>query len=113
MKYTAKDDYQKFHLEIPEPGFSAKKNKLIVENSIKKYEATRQKKKKDLKDPYRERADAVVSYLRFADKKPGYDMNRYFGKEYLNFLRGVDILRELYSRMQIYNNRGELIKLKF
>ena len=106
-------DQAKYYLNIPEYGFSPTRNKMIVENSIKKYEAMRRKQKEKLRDPYAERADAVVSYLRFADRKPGYELEKYFSKSYLAYLRGVDILREMYARMQIYNNEGELIKLKF
>lgn len=103
------EDDKKFYLEIPDANFSPERNKAVVRKSIKKYNAMQAKKGQQYKDAYGERSEAVISYLRMAEKKPGYDLLRYFDKSYLTFLRGDDIRRELMARMKLYNNKGELV----
>lgn len=114
---SEKEDYRKYYLETPDADFSPARNKAIVEGTIKKYEAMQAKKRKAVHDPILERADAVSSFLKSFSKTMSTGKSRtldnYFGKKYLNYLRGVDIQRELYARMQIYNDKGQLIKLNF
>ena len=73
---------KRFILETPDDGFSPERNKFIIEQSIKEYEAMRAKKMKAHDDEYAERADAVVSYLR-ALSRGGSNANieKYFGKK--------------------------------
>lgn len=113
MKYTEKDDL-KFYLKNPDPNFSPQRNKFVVESTIKKHDALIKKKKDMLKDPYMERADAVVTYLKTIERG-GVDskLERFFSKKYLAFLRGDDIRKELMSRMTFMTNDGKIIKPNF
>lgn len=104
-------DYQKFY--VSDPNYSPAKNRAVIERTIKKHDKKVADQLKKLHDPYMERADAVIAYLKYADKKPGYALDKFFDKRYLTFLRGDDVRRELYARMQIMNNKGELIKPNF
>lgn len=106
-------DDKKFYLEIPDPNFSPERNKAVIEETIRKHNAMIQKKKHEHDGAYAERADAVVSYLRTADKKPGYDMQRYFGKGYLAFLRGEEIRRKLMANMTILDKNGKDVTKNF
>ena len=108
-KFKPEDD-KKFYLEIPDPDFSPARNAAIVQGTIKKYNKTQLEKKREHVDKYGERIDAIVSYLKTTEKKPGYDMLRYFEPKYLAFLRGDDIRRELLMRSKLIDNEGnELI----
>lgn len=104
-------DQQRFFVKDP-VGFSPERNKEIVENSIKKYEAMRIKKVNDVVDHYSERADAVVSYLKSLDRGKGAQGNleKYFGKQALAYLRGQQIRDRLMGSMMVKNKSGEIIK---
>ncbi len=84
--------------EKGDPGFSPERNKSVIEESIKKYEATRARKKAEYADQVMERADAVASFLKNIDKGKMTGMNsedqalKYFGKKELAKLRGQKIL---------------------
>ncbi len=104
--FTEKDDYQKFFIELPEPGFSPERNKAVVEGTIKKHNAMIYKKKHEHDEAYGERADAVVSYLRHAEKKPGYLLKTYFGRQMLAYLRGEEIRKKLLANMRILDPKG-------
>lgn len=103
--FTEADD-KKFYLEIPDPNFSPERNKAVVEGSIKKYEAMRRKKGKEYTQDYAERSDAVVSYLKHNQNKPGYALDRYFDKKYLTYLRGDEIRRKLMEGLTILDPKG-------
>ena len=60
-------DHAKYFLHIPDADFNPVRNQEIVENSIKKYEAMRRKKKHEYDEAYAERSDAVASYLKSFD----------------------------------------------
>jgi hypothetical protein len=104
--FTEADD-KRFYLEIPDPNFSPERNKAVIEGTIQKYNAMRKKKAKEYTSDYAERADAVVSYLRFAEKKPGYRMDHFFEPKYIAFLRGDEIRRKLMANMTILDNNGK------
>jgi hypothetical protein len=102
-------DDRKYYLHIPDANFSPARNKAIIKRSIQKQNEMIKKKGTEFRDAYMERSDAVVSYLRKAEKNPGYAIDRYFDKKYLTFLRGDDIRRELMSKMTIYDSSGKLV----
>ncbi len=110
--FNEKDD-KKFYLEIPDPNFSPDRNKAIIDMTIKKYEANRKKKLQELNDPYRERSDAVVSFLKTAEQKPGYDINRFFGRKMLAYLRGDEIRQKLMAGMTILDKNGKKVTKNF
>src|SRR5438552_3593470 len=91
LEKVAPED-KKFVPKTPDVGFSPERNKAIIENSIKEYEAMRAKKLKDRLTEYEERADAVVTYLKHLDRGQGEsNMEKYFGKRNLAYLRGLEI----------------------
>lgn len=100
-------DDKKFYLETPDPNFSPARNKAVIEGTIKKYNEMREKKKHAYDDAYAERADAVVSYLRTADKKPGYALEKFFEPKYLAYLRGEEIRKKLMAGMTILDKKGK------
>ena len=110
-----KDDYQRFFIKDPQ-GFSPERNKAIIEQSIKDYEAMRAQKIKERGDEYIERADAVVTYLKHLSQGHGNgnaNMMEYFGRKNLAYLRGEQIRAEIMKDLSFKNKKGEIIKPKF
>lgn len=99
-------DYQRFYVHDPDPNFSPERNKWIVEESIRRYEAFRKKKFKKVREGIAERSEAVASYLTSihgAESKNSVE--RYFGKRTLAYLRGLEItdrIRAMQSKNKIY-----------
>lgn len=90
---------KKFYIEKPDADFSPQHNREVVENSIKKYEAMQLKKWKETMDKNRERADAVVTYLKAIDKGATTRLDHFFSPKELSRLRGDDIRLELTERL--------------
>ncbi len=109
MIFTPKDDYQKFHLEIPEPGFSPERNKLVVENSIKKYEANQLAKKKKFRDQTFERADAIATYFQVIRQGRRMDLRKFFTPKYLAYLRGEEIRQEYMANLNFKGKKRDQI----
>lgn len=105
-----KSDYARFFNSDPD-GFSPERNKFIVEQTIKDYEAMRAKKAKAQDEAYAERADATVTYLKSLDRGQGGESNllKYFGKRELARLQGLEIKQKLMQGMTIRNQQGEII----
>lgn len=89
---------QKFYLEKPDVGFSPKRNREIIRQSILNYEKMREQKAHEYDEAYAERASAVVSYLKFCMGKPGYKLDQYFSKQEIEHLMGMDV------KLQLMNN---------
>lgn len=88
-----KDDLARFYVAKPDADFNPDRNKAVVEASIRKYEATVARKKKEYWNMVGERADAVATYLK--STKVGSPVEHYFGKRELARLRGQKIIQKL------------------
>ena len=100
MKLTdnEKKDYFKWYLDEPEAGFSPKRNKAVIEQSIIKSKLLRERRNRDYIESIRERSDAVVSYLKHVDMGHEQSVERYFGRKMLAHLRGQKIVEEIKGR---------------
>lgn len=92
MKVTKKD-VEKFYVAKPDPSFNPDRNKFIIEDTIRKYEATVIRKQKEYRDKVGERADAVATYLK--SRLVGSPIEKYFGRRQLAELRGQKIIQKL------------------
>ena len=90
-----KRDHALYYVEDVDPNFNPERNKQVIKNSIKKYEAMRARKQKDYIESIRERSDAVVSYLKSKGGEGNVSVEQYFGKKELARLQGVNILNKL------------------
>ena len=92
-------DYQRFYLNKPDPGFSPEKNKYIVDQAIAKHEKRILEKRKAYRETVHERAEAITDYLFWKNANPGRavttDIEKYFGKKNLARLRGEKIIQTL------------------
>jgi hypothetical protein len=92
---------KKFVLDIPDKGFSPQRNKQVIENSIRKYEAMRAEKMKAFGEGVAERSEAVTSFWHHINQGKHNDIDRYFGPKMLAKLRGADIVDELRNRANV------------
>jgi hypothetical protein len=104
-----KDDYQRFYVEKPDKDFSPARNKAIIEQTIKDYEAMREKKGKEHDGAYEERADAVTMYLKHLSGYGEKTVDQYFGRKLLAKLRGDAIKQKLMENMKYMNKEGKII----
>src|SRR5258708_4649804 len=106
------DDYLRFYKKEPDKDFSPKRNEAIVEGTIKKYEETRRKKSLQHDDNYFERSDAVVTYLKSLDRGTSEsNLEKYFGRKMMAYLRGQQIRDQLMSGLTVKNNEGKIVRL--
>ncbi len=101
---------------VNDPNYDVAKNKAIIEKTISDYEAMRAKKAKEHDKDYEERADAMVSYLRSLDQRSSSgigsssNMEKYFGRRMLAYLRGEEIRAKLMAGMGVVTPDGRLLK---
>lgn len=91
---VAKADW-KFVKVDPDPNFSASHNRNVVDEVIRETEALNRKKKREFREGMGERSSAAAQYLKSVDQGNSAQPEKYFGKKYLAYLRGVEILEKL------------------
>lgn len=101
-------DY-KFVIETPDPDFSPKRNKLVIENTIKKYEAKRAEKMKLFREGVGERSEAVASFWKHIGNGRNNDINKYFDRRTLAHLRGADIIDSLRNKLNVITKPSPVI----
>ena len=102
-----KRDHALFYVKDGDEGFSPERNKAVIANSIKKYNAYKIKQEKTYFNALDERIHAVACFLRskFVDSANPNVIERYFGKQYLAYLRGQKIkkvLQEKFMGRKVY-----------
>jgi hypothetical protein len=101
-------DKQKYFVETGDPGFSAERNKSIIERTIAKYEAMRAKKVKEHIEGVAERSDAIIAYMK-SPKQVSTPLEKYFGRKVLAQLRGEQIRDEI-DKLVVKNPFGKIIR---
>ena len=100
----AKKDWE-YVLSEPELGFSPERNKRIIEGTIKKYEKVRAQKMKAWREGIAERSDALAQYFT-SPKFISTPFGKYFGKKGMAYLRGEQVLDEIYTKRVQANTNG-------
>lgn len=112
MKQLLKVARQDWHLVRAEPDadFDPEKNKQIIENSIKKYEAMRRKKMAEHSDGVEERAKALAFYMKHKGMVGSEsEMTKYFGKSYMEYLKG-NILKRVQNSLKVLAPDGRVLR---
>lgn len=99
MKIDPRD--ARFIPEKPDIDFSPQRNKQVIDNSIKKYEAMRASKQKQFIQGLGERSEAVASFLDHVKQGKHNNVDKYFGQRTLAKLRGLEIVDELKSKLNM------------
>ena len=95
-----KRDIALFFKEDGDEGFNPERNKAIIKETIRKNQENRKRILREEEDNIRERADAVATYLKSKVAEGSTPVEKYFGKRYLAYLRGMKITNILKSRLQ-------------
>lgn len=93
----------------PDPGFDPERNKRIIENTIKKYEATRKRKEAVFSEGLAERADAAAFYVKHLAKGKSTPAEKYFGRRQLAYLRGKYVMDRLKDQLTVIKG-GRVIR---
>jgi hypothetical protein len=100
LQKDQKRDYQKFFIEDGEPGFSPDYNKYVIEKTIKKTNAVRRQKMVQFREGVAERSDAVATYLKSRIGEGVTPIEKYFGKQWMAYLRGAQIQNVLRTKLK-------------
>lgn len=94
----------------PDADFDPERNKQIIENSIKKYEANRRKKMAEHSDGVEERAKALAFYMQHKGRVGSEsEMTKYFGKSYMDYLKG-NILKRIQNGLKVMSPDGRVLR---
>jgi hypothetical protein len=102
-------DYHMVPVE-PDADFDPKHNQEVIDYTIKKSEELQRKKQREFGDKVKERSEAMSTY--FEALKMGNttsDYKKYFGENYLAYLKGYELIDKLKKAKQI-NPNGSLMK---
>lgn len=90
------------------PDFDPAHNRRVIDDSIKRYEAMRRKKEREFDEGNRERAQAASMYLKSLEQgKTSENVELYFGKRQLAYLRGEQIRNELQEKLRVLRKDGK------
>ena len=86
----------------PDPNFDPEHNKAVIEKTIKDNEKLVKARNRGFDEKAKERTNAVAIYLRSLNQG-GKSTNheKFFGKKYLAYLRGKEIMEKLKEQMAI------------
>jgi hypothetical protein len=112
MKQLPKVDRRDWQFVKPQAddNFDPERNKQVIENSIKKYEAMRRKKMQEHTDGVEERAQALAFYMKHKGKVGSEsEMTKYFGKSYMSYLKG-DIMKRIQNGLRVLSPDGRVVR---
>jgi uncharacterized membrane protein len=95
-----KRDKQLYMVDKPSSDFSPRRNKHIVEKTIKEYEERRKQNFRSYFEQVAERVDAAMSFVRHLERSGYNDAEKYFGKKELARLRGQKILKKIHRGLK-------------
>ena len=85
----------------PEDGFDAEHNRRVIRKTIRKHEKTKRVKDRQYTELVAERTSALAQYLKSLQTgKTTSSAEKYFGQKELTYLRGQEIMDELYERQK-------------
>ena len=80
----------------PDPDFDPKHNEEVVRRTIEWTEKMAATKQRDYQDGLRERTSAFAQYVDSFNKgNTNTNMEKYFGKKYLTYLRGQQVINKI------------------
>ena len=86
---------KKYYKANPDAGFSVERNKQVIADTIKTYEANRAKRRKEYTEQVDERSDAIATYFEHLNKGKNTPLMQYFGRRELARLQG----KKFYEKM--------------
>jgi len=107
MVDISQQDYQRFFVAKPDDGFSATRNKTIIEQTIRDTEENYKRRRAEFEDNLGERVEVVSGYIKhLVQDHASTSFEQYAGKEYIARLRGERKLAKIKNMAQ---QRGYLV----
>lgn len=86
----------------PEPGFDPEHNRRVIEKTIRWTDAMAKRKEREVADGIGERTSAFAKYTSAVNQgKTGANVEKYFGKRFLAYLKGKYIIEEMKKRANV------------
>ena len=97
----------------PDPEFDSEHNKRVIEKTIKDNEKLVKARNREFDEKSKERTNAVAIYLRSLNQGgKTTDHEKFFGKKYLTYLRGKEIMEKLKGQMAIQGRNDAFFVIK-
>lgn len=96
-----------------DPDFSEEHNRRVIAETNRWNDEMDKKRDREYSEKTKERASAAAQYLKNISQGRGVaDVNKYFGKRYLAYLRGEEIVKKLKANPAIVKKIKEKMSKK-
>ena len=103
----------KFVSVDPDPSFDPIHNMAVIEKTIKDNEKLVRARNKQAEEGAKERINATAIYLRSINQGgKATDREKFFGKKYLAYLRGKEIMENIKQQMMLQGRDGKAFVVK-
>ena len=97
----------------PDPSFDPLHNIAVIEKTIKDNEKLVRARNKEAEEGAKERINATAIYLRSINQGgKTTDKDKFFGKRYLAYLRGKQVMDNLKKQMMLKGRNGQAFAIK-
>ena len=97
----------------PDASFDPKHNKEVIEKTIKDNEKLVKARNSGALEGVKERNNAVAIYLRSLNQGgKTTDYQKFFGKKYLAYLRGKEVMEKIKGEMMLQGRNGTAFVIK-
>lgn len=97
----------------PDPNFDPLHNMAVIEKTIKDNEKLVKARNKKAEEGAKERINATATYLRSINMGgKATDREKFFGKKYLAYLRGQQVMDQLKGQMMLKGRNGQAFVVK-
>ena len=103
----------KFVSVDPDPNFDPLHNMAVIEKTIKDNEKLVKARNRQAEEGAKERINATAIYLRSINQGgKATDREKFFGKKYLAYLRGKEIMENIKQQMMLQGRDGKAFVIK-
>ena len=97
----------------PDPNFDPEHNRAVIEKTIKDNEKLVKTRNEQALEGVKERNNALAIYLRSLNQGgKATDHEKFFGRKYLAYLRGKEIMNNLKGQMMLQGRDGKAFEIK-
>ena len=110
--YIAPQDIKYVSVD-PDPDFDPLHNMAVIEKTIKDNEQLVRTRNKEAEEGAKERINATAIYLRSINQGgKTVDREKFFGKKYLAYLRGKEIMEQIKGQLMLQGRDGKAFVIK-
>ena len=110
--YVAPQDLKYVRPE-PDLNFDPEHNKQVIEATIKATDKMARQRMKEAMEKVGERVSAVKTYVQgLSEGRRSTDREKFFGKEYLTYLRGQEIVEKIKGELMLQGRDGKMFVIK-